>query len=173
MRSLRNLVVGLSLGIIGVMLADPAAALVMCGRKTGTGQLAPGSMVKLRDACKTNEVQVDPVALGLQGPPGTPGLRAREQGSRTPRVQSSARRSSTAQPSRPSSRPVAPDTESTRAIRTSGQPGPSSIRRPTARPSPWSPGHNWLRSHLRRWSGAAGRWILVADALQRGALLLA
>jgi hypothetical protein len=45
----------------------------MCGRKTGAGQLAPGSTVKLRDACKANEVQVDPVALGLQGPKGNQG----------------------------------------------------------------------------------------------------
>jgi hypothetical protein len=73
MRNLRNLVVGFSLGIVGVALADPAAALVMCGRKTGSGQLAPGSTIKLRDACKVNEALVDPVALGLQGPKGDQG----------------------------------------------------------------------------------------------------
>jgi hypothetical protein len=73
MRSLRNLVVGFSLGIVFVALPDPAAALVMCGRKTGTGQLSPGSTVKLRDACKANEVQIDPIALGLQGPQGPKG----------------------------------------------------------------------------------------------------
>jgi hypothetical protein len=65
MRSLRNLIVGFSLGIVCVALTDPGAPLVMCGRRTSTGQLAPGSTVKLRDACEASEVQVDPMAKAL------------------------------------------------------------------------------------------------------------
>jgi hypothetical protein len=74
MRNLRNLVVGFSLGIVATAtMANPVAASVMCGRKDATGHIAQGASLKLRDACKANELAVDPVALNLQGPPGTPG----------------------------------------------------------------------------------------------------
>ena len=53
-----------------VAFATPADALVMCGPKKPDGSLREGAAVKLRSACKPNEVVVDPVALGLQGPPG-------------------------------------------------------------------------------------------------------
>ena len=33
----------------------------------------PSGSVFVRDVCKSNEEQLDPVALGLQGPPGAPG----------------------------------------------------------------------------------------------------
>jgi sulfatase-modifying factor enzyme 1 len=42
-----------------------ASAKVLCARPSGT--------LKIRDACRTRETLVDPVALGLQGPPGPPG----------------------------------------------------------------------------------------------------
>ena len=53
--------------VMSVMLAVPAYALVICTGRSGTGAM------RVRATCRTNEVQVDPVALGLQGPPGPPG----------------------------------------------------------------------------------------------------
>jgi len=62
----------LATAVLGV--APQAEAVVMCGRKTRTGQLADGASVKLRPACRPNEIQLDPVMLGLQGPQGETGL---------------------------------------------------------------------------------------------------
>ena len=42
--------------------APGAHAAVLCATRTRT--------VKLREACKRKETQIDPVALGLRGPPG-------------------------------------------------------------------------------------------------------
>ena len=52
------------------LTASPAVAAVLCTGKMGSGTL------RVRAACKLSEVQVDPVSLGLQGPPGAvgPGL---------------------------------------------------------------------------------------------------
>lgn len=58
--------------VIGLPL--DAAALVMCARvKQSTGEIRNGTPIRLRAECKTKEVQVDPAALGLQGPPGVQG----------------------------------------------------------------------------------------------------
>jgi hypothetical protein len=46
--------------------AVPAYSAVMCQTRSGT--------VKIRDVCKPRETQVDPIALGLQGPQGEPGM---------------------------------------------------------------------------------------------------
>lgn len=71
---LRQVAIGFSLGVLSIAtVAPPAEALVMCGRKTRSGEVAQGASMKLRDACRTSEVQIDPVALGLQGPPGDQG----------------------------------------------------------------------------------------------------
>jgi hypothetical protein len=43
----------------------PAVAEVMCRKRSG--------VVVVRTACKHHETQLDPVALGLQGPKGDPG----------------------------------------------------------------------------------------------------
>jgi hypothetical protein len=52
--------------VIGVVLATmPAHALVLCMKRSGN--------LAVRDACKPREAAVDPVALGLQGPPGPQG----------------------------------------------------------------------------------------------------
>src|SRR5262245_32952831 len=56
-----------------VSIAAHANALVMCAHKTATGQVSQGANIKLRNACRSSEVQVDPVALNLQGPQGPPG----------------------------------------------------------------------------------------------------
>ena len=48
-----------------VATSAAASAAVLC--KTSTGLIA------VRDACKRGETQLDPVALGLQGPPGPTG----------------------------------------------------------------------------------------------------
>jgi hypothetical protein len=68
--------------LLGVLLgAVPAQALVLCGKKTPAGQFANGTTLRLRPACKPNELAVDPATVGLQGPkgdrgdPGPPGAR--------------------------------------------------------------------------------------------------
>ena len=43
----------------------PALAKVLCARRSG--------ILAVRDTCRPRETVVDPVALGLQGPPGPPG----------------------------------------------------------------------------------------------------
>jgi hypothetical protein len=53
-------------------LAEPADALVMCAKAGDNGSPRSGAAIRLRDTCRALEVQVDPVALGLQGPPGPP-----------------------------------------------------------------------------------------------------
>jgi len=50
--------------VISVALGTSARADVLCKRRSG--------VLVLRDACRTSETQVDPVALGLQGSPGEP-----------------------------------------------------------------------------------------------------
>lgn len=62
--------------LLVVCLLMPVAradALFMCGPKKPDGTVREGASIKLRSACKPNELQVDPVALGLQGPPGEVG----------------------------------------------------------------------------------------------------
>ncbi len=54
-----------------VLIAVGANATVLCTRSTGSGT------VRVRETCKTNEVQLDPVSLGLQGPKGPPGTSGR------------------------------------------------------------------------------------------------
>src|SRR5215475_5980762 len=58
--------VGLT-GVCWLSLGVRAEAAVLCAPKSGKGT------VKLRSAYLANEQQLDPVALGLQGPPGPPG----------------------------------------------------------------------------------------------------
>ena len=54
--------------------SHPAHALVMCAKRDRAGGgVALGSSVKLREACRSTEAEVDPVSLGLQGPKGDQG----------------------------------------------------------------------------------------------------
>lgn len=50
-----------------------ADAVVMCSAKRPDGSVREGAAVKLRSACKANELQLDPVGLGLAGPAGPQG----------------------------------------------------------------------------------------------------
>ena len=54
-------------GVLLVGISSQASAAVLCAPKSGEGT------VRVREACKKNEVQLDPATLGLQGPPGPPG----------------------------------------------------------------------------------------------------
>lgn len=48
-----------------LLAAFPAHALVLCSTKRGA--------LRVREACRAKETQIDPAALGLQGPKGDPG----------------------------------------------------------------------------------------------------
>jgi hypothetical protein len=51
-----------------------AHAVVLCAPKVKkTGELKEGAAIKLCTACKSTELQLDPAALGLQGPAGQDG----------------------------------------------------------------------------------------------------
>jgi len=54
-----------------VAAAVPADAAVLCGKQRSDGTF--NSSVRIREACKARETQLDPVALGLEGEPGPPG----------------------------------------------------------------------------------------------------
>ncbi len=60
----RTLVAALALFII----ATSSHALVLCTSSRGT------ETIRIRNVCSKNELQLDPVALGLQGPKGDPGI---------------------------------------------------------------------------------------------------
>lgn len=64
------LVVVVAASMFAPQLAD---ALVMCGPKRPDGTLREGAPIRLRTVCRANELQLDPVALGLQGPAGEQG----------------------------------------------------------------------------------------------------
>ncbi len=56
------------IGVVVVVLAltvAPSFAAVLCSTRSGD--------LKVRDTCRRGETQVDPVALGLEGPPGAKG----------------------------------------------------------------------------------------------------
>jgi hypothetical protein len=50
---------------------DVAEAVVLCAHPRSDGTF--NTSVKIRETCKPAETQLDPVALGLQGPPGSQG----------------------------------------------------------------------------------------------------
>jgi hypothetical protein len=66
---------GWILGVVAAFaIAGTADAAVMC-TKAKKGAAKEGAPIKLRaTACLATEVEVDPVALGLQGPPGSAGV---------------------------------------------------------------------------------------------------
>ena len=55
-----------------VAMATSAGAVVLCAHPRADGTF--NTTVKIREACRNSELQLDPLALGLQGPPGPPGL---------------------------------------------------------------------------------------------------
>lgn len=72
-----------SLALLAILVAaNTACAVVLCARPKADGTY--NTSIKLRDVCKSNETRLDPVALGLQGPQGTPGgLILRDAGGQT------------------------------------------------------------------------------------------
>jgi hypothetical protein len=61
------------LGVLAVIAtAAMSDAAIMC-IKAKKGTAKEGAPIKLRTACLASEVEVDPVALGLQGPQGAQG----------------------------------------------------------------------------------------------------
>ncbi len=64
---------GVSILLLASTAASRADALVMCGRRNAAGQVVQGASIKLRTACRSSELQLDPIALGLQGPVGPKG----------------------------------------------------------------------------------------------------
>src|SRR5437867_539899 len=60
---------GRTIFLVATLAATVAHGAVLCTSHTGSGT------VRVRVACKATETQLDPVALGLQGPPGQPGER--------------------------------------------------------------------------------------------------
>jgi hypothetical protein len=66
----RAVVVGAVL-LLFASIGTNALAVVLCARQKPDGTFSAG--VRIREACRPSEAQLDPVTLGLQGPPGTPG----------------------------------------------------------------------------------------------------
>lgn len=55
--------------VFALLVASPSHALQLCGQKVrATGQLRDGSSLRLRDACRANEIAVDPGLLGGAAP---------------------------------------------------------------------------------------------------------
>ncbi len=58
--------------LLAIILVTSADAAVLCARLRAGGTFSSG--LAIRETCKRNETQVNPSALGLQGPPGPPGM---------------------------------------------------------------------------------------------------
>lgn len=72
---MRSVFVLVTLTLLFILASrEDAYALVMCGRVSKpTGEIRDGAPIRLREACKAGEVEIDAVELGLQGPSGKPG----------------------------------------------------------------------------------------------------
>ena len=69
--------------IVGfVSVSSTAYAVVLCAKPRSDGTF--NSSVRIREACTSRETQIDPVALGLQGPQGPQGEEYRHPGLRDP-----------------------------------------------------------------------------------------
>src|SRR5262245_51453822 len=55
-----------------LVAAIESHGVMLCARRRADGTF--NATVKIREACKTSETQLDPLALGLQGPAGTQGV---------------------------------------------------------------------------------------------------
>ena len=74
--SVRRLIVSIAAG--AALAAPPMAEAVLCQKRSG--------VLVVREACKRKERVADPVALGLQGPPGLQGLQGPQGPQGTPGV---------------------------------------------------------------------------------------
>jgi hypothetical protein len=59
------------IGFVMLALATPVVGVMLCARPRTDGTY--NATVKIRELCKPSERQLDPVALGLQGPQGPQG----------------------------------------------------------------------------------------------------
>src|SRR5262245_29723199 len=57
--------------LVLVVSAASASAVVLCAKPRPDGTF--NTSVRIRETCRPNERQLDPAALGLQGPPGPTG----------------------------------------------------------------------------------------------------
>ncbi len=57
--------------LVILLATSPAYALVLCARPRADGSIS--TSLKVREVCKLTEMQLDPIGLGLQGPPGPQG----------------------------------------------------------------------------------------------------
>ncbi len=65
-----------SVALLAVLIAAralPVDAVVLCAKPRADGTFS--TSIKIREACRAGEMQLDAAALGLQGPTGTPGVR--------------------------------------------------------------------------------------------------
>lgn len=62
------------LGMVSDLLiaTAPAHAVMLCAKKRSDGTF--NTSIKIRETCMLKETQLDPVILGLQGPPGPQGI---------------------------------------------------------------------------------------------------
>lgn len=67
-----------AVALLFVVFAGSADAVVLCARPKKDGTFS--TTVKIREVCRLHETQLDPGALGLQGPPGSPGPSGVSQG---------------------------------------------------------------------------------------------
>lgn len=64
---MRNFLVVLLVAPLIWILTTSADALVICGPKSKEGSLREGAPIRLRSACRSNEVEVETDSLGLKG----------------------------------------------------------------------------------------------------------
>ena len=60
--------VWIAAALVVLGLGGHARASVLCGRQNG-GHIADGATIKLRESCKSNELAVNPLELGLSSQP--------------------------------------------------------------------------------------------------------
>jgi hypothetical protein len=68
---MKTFAVAISVSVLSLTFALPVDAVVLCAKQRSDGTF--NSSVRIREACKSRETQLDPVALGLEGPQGEQG----------------------------------------------------------------------------------------------------
>ena len=60
--------VWIAAALVAAGISGQASASVLCGRQSG-GRIADGATIKLRDVCRSNELAVNPLDVGLTSQP--------------------------------------------------------------------------------------------------------